>query len=155
MAYLRFSSAHADYFAVIFNAGLDKSRYPDVARAAGRAYGVILELSNRLRRPRRLLLNVQSWRGPWFMVSPRSLRMVLFPLLWTKGRDLNTFDRFSINFYGKHQPLIHLGERCITPSSNESPGRILNGSTAGFRFAAGRLRSGCIPPLRRHTRIKR
>src|SRR5579862_4307692 len=45
MAYLRFSSVHADYFAVIFNAGLDKSKYPDVRRAAGRAYGVILELS--------------------------------------------------------------------------------------------------------------
>jgi AcrR family transcriptional regulator len=45
MAYLRFSSVHADYFAVIFNAGLDKSKYPDVGRAAGRAYGVILELS--------------------------------------------------------------------------------------------------------------
>lgn len=44
MAYLRFSSVHADYFAVIFNAGLDKSKYPDVGRAAGRAYGVILEL---------------------------------------------------------------------------------------------------------------
>jgi len=45
MAYLRFSSVHADYFAVIFNAGLDKSKYPDVERAAGRAYEVILELS--------------------------------------------------------------------------------------------------------------
>jgi AcrR family transcriptional regulator len=44
MAYLRFSSVHADYFAVIFNAGLDKSKYLDVGRAAGRAYGVILEL---------------------------------------------------------------------------------------------------------------
>jgi AcrR family transcriptional regulator len=45
MAYLRFSSVHADYFAVIFNAGLDKSKYPDVGRAAGEAYGVILELA--------------------------------------------------------------------------------------------------------------
>lgn len=45
MAYLRFSSVHADYFAVIFNAGLDKSKYPDVGRAAGEAYGVILALA--------------------------------------------------------------------------------------------------------------
>ena len=45
MAYLRFSSVHADYFAVIFNAGLDKSKYPDVGLAAERAYGVVLELS--------------------------------------------------------------------------------------------------------------
>jgi AcrR family transcriptional regulator len=45
MAYLRFSAVHADYFAVIFNAGLDKSKYSDVGRAAEEAYGVILELA--------------------------------------------------------------------------------------------------------------
>lgn len=44
MAYLRFSLIHADYFDVIFNAGLDKAKYPDVERSAGKAYGVILEL---------------------------------------------------------------------------------------------------------------
>jgi AcrR family transcriptional regulator len=50
MGYLRFSSVHADYFAVIFNAGLDKSKYPRVGRAAGEAYGVILELAQQAQR---------------------------------------------------------------------------------------------------------
>ena len=45
MAYLNFSSVHADYFDVIFNAGLDKSKYQDLGRAAAEAFGVILELS--------------------------------------------------------------------------------------------------------------
>jgi len=47
MAYLRFSSAHADYFDVIFNAGLDKTKYQELGRAAAEAFGVILELSHR------------------------------------------------------------------------------------------------------------
>jgi len=45
MAYLRFSSIHADYFDVIFNAGLDKARYPELERAAAEAFGIILEFS--------------------------------------------------------------------------------------------------------------
>jgi AcrR family transcriptional regulator len=45
MAYLRFASLHADYFAVVFNAGLDKSKYPELKHAAGKAFGVILGLS--------------------------------------------------------------------------------------------------------------
>ena len=48
MAYLRFSSVHSDYFAVIFNAGLDKAKYPELRRAAEEAFGVILELSQEL-----------------------------------------------------------------------------------------------------------
>ena len=44
MAYLRFSSLRSDYFAVIFNAGLDKSKYPEVGRAAEDAFRVIFEL---------------------------------------------------------------------------------------------------------------
>ena len=48
MAYLRFSSVHSDYFAVIFNAQLDKAKYPELRRAAGEAFGVILELSQQL-----------------------------------------------------------------------------------------------------------
>jgi AcrR family transcriptional regulator len=48
MAYLRFSSLHSDYFAVIFNAGLDKTKYPELRHAAEEAFGVILELSQLL-----------------------------------------------------------------------------------------------------------
>jgi hypothetical protein len=63
MAYLRFSSLHADYFAVIFNAGLDKSKYPEVALAAGRAYRVILELSRKLEKTEKLASHraVSAW----------------------------------------------------------------------------------------------
>ena len=63
MAYLRFSSVHADYFAVIFNAGLDKSKYPDVRLAAERAYGVILELSQQAENTRELASQraVSAW----------------------------------------------------------------------------------------------
>ena len=45
MAYLRFASLHADYFAVIFNAGIDKSKYPELKHAAEEGFGVILRLS--------------------------------------------------------------------------------------------------------------
>ena len=45
MAYLRFSSNHADYFAVIFNAGLDKKLYREVEQAARKAFGVIWNLA--------------------------------------------------------------------------------------------------------------
>jgi len=48
MAYLRFASLHADYFAVIFNAGLDKSKYPELKHAAGEAFDVILGLSQQV-----------------------------------------------------------------------------------------------------------
>jgi len=63
MAYLRFSTVHADYFAVIFNAGLDKSKYPDVRLAAERAYGVILELSQQAENTRELASQraVSAW----------------------------------------------------------------------------------------------
>ena len=47
MAYLRFSKYHSDYFTVIFNAGLDKSKYPAFARSAREAFGTIFELSAR------------------------------------------------------------------------------------------------------------
>ena len=50
MAYLRFSRVHADYFAVIFHAGLDKSQDPDVERSARDAFGVILGLARHFER---------------------------------------------------------------------------------------------------------
>lgn len=45
MAYLLFSAHHADYFAVIFNAGLEKAKYPDFARTAKEAFQIIWGLS--------------------------------------------------------------------------------------------------------------
>ena len=48
MAYLRFSANHADYFAVIFNAGLDKKLYPEVEQAARKAFGVIWDLAHKV-----------------------------------------------------------------------------------------------------------
>ena len=45
LGYLRFAKVHADYFAVIFQAGLDKSKYPEVERTAREAFGVIYSLS--------------------------------------------------------------------------------------------------------------
>lgn len=47
MAYLRFASAHSDYFSVIFNAGIDKSKYPNVQRSAKEAFGLILSLAQK------------------------------------------------------------------------------------------------------------
>lgn len=44
MAYLRFSVNHADYFSLIFNSGVDKSRYPEVQRTAQDAFSIILGL---------------------------------------------------------------------------------------------------------------
>ena len=46
MAYLRFSATHADYFAVIFNAGLEKSLYPEVEYAAKQAFSIIWNLAH-------------------------------------------------------------------------------------------------------------
>ncbi len=45
MAYLRFASAHSDYFSVIFSSGLDKSKYPEVQSSARKAFDVILSLA--------------------------------------------------------------------------------------------------------------
>ena len=47
MGYLRFSKVHADYFAVLFSAGLDKSKHPEVERSARQAFSVILALAER------------------------------------------------------------------------------------------------------------
>lgn len=45
MAYIRFARAHPAYFAVMFNSGIDKSKYPDTKQSAMRAFSVILKLS--------------------------------------------------------------------------------------------------------------
>ena len=62
-AYLRFFSVRSDYFAVIFNAGLDKSNSPEVGRAAEEAFRVILELSQQAERTPELAAQraVSAW----------------------------------------------------------------------------------------------
>ncbi len=54
LTYLKFSRAHADYFAVIFQAGLDKANHPELERKAGEAFDVILELAQQYERTRDL-----------------------------------------------------------------------------------------------------
>ena len=63
MAYLRFSKARSDYFAVIFHAGLDKSKYPEVERSAQEAFGVIVSLAQHYERTPELAGQraVSSW----------------------------------------------------------------------------------------------
>ena len=63
MAYLRFASAHSDYFAVIFNSGIDKSKYPEVQRSAQSAFGVILGLAQHAEPDAKLAqaLAVSAW----------------------------------------------------------------------------------------------
>jgi AcrR family transcriptional regulator len=48
MTYLRFSKVHEAYFAVIFHAGLDKTRYSEVARKGRLAFDLILGLAQGL-----------------------------------------------------------------------------------------------------------
>ena len=50
MVYLRFSRVHADYFAVIFQSGLEKQLYPEVEASARKAFGVIHGLALQLER---------------------------------------------------------------------------------------------------------
>ena len=63
MAYLRFSSIHSDYFAVIFNAGLDKSQYPKLGHAAEEAFRIIHDLSLQAEKTPELALHraVSAW----------------------------------------------------------------------------------------------
>ena len=63
MGYLRFAKVHSDYFAVIFQAGLDKSKYPEIERSAKEAFGVILRLAQQYERTAELASQraVSSW----------------------------------------------------------------------------------------------
>lgn len=54
MAYLHFCKAHPDYFSVIFHAGLDKSKYPELERSARAAFNTILDLAHQFERTPRL-----------------------------------------------------------------------------------------------------
>jgi AcrR family transcriptional regulator len=44
MAYLRFARNHADYFSVMFQSGLDRSKYLEIERSAKAGFGVLLSL---------------------------------------------------------------------------------------------------------------
>lgn len=50
MAYLRFARNHADYFSVMFQSGLDRSKYPEIERSANAGLGVILDLAKQYER---------------------------------------------------------------------------------------------------------
>lgn len=50
MEYLCFARVHAEYFAVIFKAGLDKSKFPEVERKGKEAFDVILRLAQAFER---------------------------------------------------------------------------------------------------------
>lgn len=50
MAYLRFARNHADYFSVMFQSGLDRSKYPEIERSVKAGLGVILDLAKQYER---------------------------------------------------------------------------------------------------------
>jgi AcrR family transcriptional regulator len=50
MAYLRFARNHADYFRVMFQSGLDRSKYPEIERSVKAGLGVILDLAKQYER---------------------------------------------------------------------------------------------------------
>jgi AcrR family transcriptional regulator len=63
MAYLRFAVHHSDYFAVIFQAGLEKAKYPELEHSARQAFATILDLSTQYERTLELGLEraVVAW----------------------------------------------------------------------------------------------
>ncbi len=88
MAYLEFCRAHPDYFAVIFHAGLDKSKYPAVEQSARNAFGTIFELALAFERTPELAM--QRAVSCWALVHGlASLRMDggLAMMLQGKTRD--------------------------------------------------------------------
>ncbi len=63
MAYLRFARNHADYFSVMFQSGLDRSKYPEIERSARNGFGVIVGLAQQYERTPELaeLRAVSAW----------------------------------------------------------------------------------------------
>lgn len=63
MAYLRFARNRADYFSVMFQSGLDKSKYPEIERSAKSGFGVILSLAQQHERTPELaeLRAISAW----------------------------------------------------------------------------------------------
>src|SRR5258708_27677915 len=50
MAYVPFERNHADYFNVMFQSGLDRSKYPEIERSVKTGLGVILDLARQYER---------------------------------------------------------------------------------------------------------
>jgi len=50
MAYLSFARNHADYFTVMFQSGLERSKYPEIERSVNAGLGVILDLAKQYER---------------------------------------------------------------------------------------------------------
>ena len=63
MAYLRFARNHADYFSVMFQSGLDRSKHPEIERSARAGFGVIIGLAQQYERTPELaeLRGVAAW----------------------------------------------------------------------------------------------
>ena len=63
MAYLRFARNHADYFSVMFQSGLDRSRYPEIERSVKAGFGLIISLAQQYERTPELaeLRAVSAW----------------------------------------------------------------------------------------------
>jgi AcrR family transcriptional regulator len=63
MAYLHFARNHADYFSVMFQSGLDRSKYPEIERSVKAGLGVILDLAKQYERTRELaeVRAVSAW----------------------------------------------------------------------------------------------
>lgn len=66
MAYLRFAIQRPDYFAVIFQSGLEKTKYPELEQSAREAFGTILDLS--MQRERTAELGLQRAVAAWGLV---------------------------------------------------------------------------------------
>jgi Tetracyclin repressor-like, C-terminal domain len=63
MAYLRFARNHTDYFSVMFQSGLDRSKYLEIERSAKAGFGVLLSLLQQYERTPELaeLRAVSAW----------------------------------------------------------------------------------------------
>lgn len=66
MAYLRFAVHHSDYFAVIFQTGLEKAKYPELERSAREAFAAILDLSIEYEKTPKL--GLERAVGAWALV---------------------------------------------------------------------------------------
>ena len=67
MAYIHFANAHRDYFAVIFNSGIDKSKHSGVRQSAMRAFGVIAGLAKESEASDALASERAVTLGHWLM----------------------------------------------------------------------------------------
>jgi len=66
MAYIRFAIGRANYFTVMFQSGLDKSKYPALAESGREAFAIILELSTELEKTSEV--GLQRATAAWALV---------------------------------------------------------------------------------------